>query len=83
MSPVGSKFNSNDRAYNTGGYSMGRVAYTIAAASDAAGVTKQSIQDALRTGALRAKRVENKPIILTAALTAWINTFPDWTTDAG
>lgn len=61
---------------------MGRVAYTIAAASDATGVTKQSIQDALRTGKLQARRVENKPIILAAALVAWIETHPAWVTDA-
>ena len=57
---------------------MGAVAYTIESAAQTAAVTKQVIEDAVRSGVLPAHRIADHAVILHEDIKAWLETFPNW-----
>jgi hypothetical protein len=57
---------------------MGKVAYSIEDAALAAAVTKQTVEDAVRTGTLPARRIADHAVILATDIQRWLETFPMW-----
>lgn len=57
---------------------MGRVAYTISEAAEAAAVGEHVIANAIRGHELIARAVGKNPIVLQTDLQAWLESLPVW-----
>ena len=57
---------------------MGQVAYSIEDAAQAAAVTKQVVEDAVRAGTLPAHRIADHAVILATDIQGWLESFPYW-----
>ena len=62
------------------GNTVHRIGYGFNDAAEAAGVRKQDIAHAVRSGLLIAHRVNDEPVILRTDIQAWIESQPRWLT---
>ena len=57
---------------------MSKIGYTIVQAASAAGVPVRTVEIALKGRQLRARRIDDQPVILRDDIAEWLTSFPTW-----
>lgn len=54
------------------------IAYSIAGAAEATSVEKSTVISAIQDGKLRARRIDDQPVLLKSDILEWLESHPDY-----